>query len=192
MKQTLKNQAKRSGLALTAAVAFVAFGPEAAQAAPAFANATVGLDRFGNLECTFRETGLAPGGQVRYDCTAQDVGVLTQCFLKNKPVGNSKLLVFHDISAAEVENFDVGKNGSIRAAIVTQIPESETASLICTAPSELTVTAVRWCNDALVDLTNNITGAAVAELFANLVTNGSGSVPSCATLATLPGLPPGE
>jgi hypothetical protein len=112
--------------------------------------------------------------------------------LKNRAVGNSKLLVFHDVSAHELVNLDVGNNGSIRAAIVTQIPESETASLTCTAPSELKVSAVRWCDASIVDLTNNLTGASVAELFAHLVANGSGSVPSCATLATLPGLPPGE
>jgi len=192
MKHTPGSQARRAGLALAAAAAFAAFGTGTAQAAPTFTSATVSLDRFGNLECTFRETGLPPGGQVRYDCTSALVGVLTQCFLKNKPVGNSKLLVFQDISAEEVENFDVSRNGAVRAAIVTQIPESETASLLCTAPAELAVTAVRWCNNSLVDLTNNITGATVGELFANLVANASGSVPSCAILANGPFTPPGE
>ena len=191
MKQTLKNQAQRSGLALAAVAVFAALGTGTAQAAT-FASAAVTLDRFGNLECTFRETGLIPGGQVRYDCTSAFVGVLTQCFLKNKPVGNSKLLVFQDISAEEVENFDVSRNGAVRAAIVTQIPESETASLLCTAPAELAVTAVRWCGNSLVDLTNGITGATVGELFANLVANASGSVPSCAILANGPFTPPGE
>lgn len=192
MNHTLKNQAKLSGIALAAVATFSALGIGIVQAAPTFTSANIVLDRFGNLECTFRETGLTPGGQVRYDCTSASVGVNTQCFLKNKPVGNSKLLVFHDISANEVENFDVSRNGQVREAIITQIPESETASLLCTAPSELTVTAVRWCNNSLVDLTNSITGASVGELFTNLVSNGSGSVPSCATLATMPGLPPGE
>lgn len=192
MKQTLKNQAKCSGIALAAVAAFSALGTGTAQAAPTFANANINLDRFGNLECTWKETGLTPGSQVRYDCTSQYVGVNTQCFLKNKPVGNSKLLIFNDISAEEVENIDVNRNGTIRAGIVTPIPESETASLICTAPAELTVTAVRWCNNSLVDLTNSITGATVPELFANLVSNGSGSVPSCATLANGPFTPPGE
>ena len=192
MKHTQGSQTRRAGLALAAAAAFAAFGTGTAQAAPTFTSANVVLDRFGNLECTFRETGLTPGSQVRYDCTSQYVGVNTQCFLKNKPVGNSKLLVFQDISAEEVENFDVSRNGAVRAAIVTQIPESETASLLCTAPAELAVTAVRWCGNSLVDLTNGITGATVGELFANLVANASGSVPSCAILANGPFTPPGE
>jgi len=191
MKQTLRNQARRAGLALAAAAAFAAFGTGTAQAAT-FANATVSLDRFGNLECTFRETGLTPGAQVRYDCTSQYVGVLQQCMLGRKAVGNSKLLIFQDVSAGEVENIDVNRNGAIRDAIVTQIPESETASLLCTAPAELAVTAVRWCGNSLVDLTNGITGATVGELFANLVANASGSVPSCAILANGPFTPPGE
>ena len=195
MKQILEKHATRAGIALAAVAPFAVFGSVLAAppaSGPTFANATVSLDRFGNLECTLRETGLTPGGQVRYDCTSASVGVNTQCMLKNKAVGNSKLLVFHDISAEEVENVDVSKNGAVRAAIITQIPQSETASLTCTAPSEVTVTAVRWCDNSIVDLTNQITGASVPELFANLVPNGSGSVPDCATLSDMPGLPPGE
>ena len=191
MKQTLKNQAQRSGLALAAVAVFAALGTGTAQAAT-FTSAAVVLDRFGNLECVFRETGLNPLAQVRYDCTAAHVGVLTQCFYRNKPVGNNKLFVFHDVSADHLVNLDVNRNGSIRAAIVTLIPESESNALICTGPSEVAVTTVRWCDGSIVDLTNNLTGASVAELFDLLVANGSGSVPSCATLATLPGLPPGH
>ena len=180
-------------MALAAVAAFAAFGIGTAQAAATtFVSANVTLDRFGNLECLFRETGLPPGGTVRYDCTSQYVGVLQQCILKNKPVGNSRLLIFQDISAHEVENFEVARNGQVRAAIVTQIPESENANLICTAPSELTTTAVRWCNASLVDLTNNIVGASTPVLFAQLVINAGGSVPTCAVLANGPFVTPGE
>ncbi len=191
MKHTLINQARRAGIAFAAVAAFSALGTGTAQAA-AFTSATVTLDRFGNLECTLRETGLTPGGQVRYDCTSNYVGVLQQCMLKNKAVGNSKLLIFQDISGEEVENFDVSRNGQVRTAIITQIPESENNALLCTAPSELTTTAVRWCGNSLVDLTNNLTGATVAELFTQLVPNASGSVPSCAVLANGPFETPGE
>ena len=110
-------------------------------------------------------------GVVRYDCTSQYVGTLQQCMLGRKAVGNSKLLIFQDISAEEVENFEVPRNGQVRAAIVTNIPESESNSLICTAPSELTVTAVRWCANSLVDLTNNIVAATAPELFVQLAPN---------------------
>jgi hypothetical protein len=192
MKQIFEKHAKRAGLALAAVAVFAALGTGTAQAEPTFTSADIVLDRFGNLECVFRETGRTLGGQVRYDCTAQYVGFLQQCMLRRKAVGNSKLLIFEDVSAHEVENFDVSNNGQVRAAIVTQIPESEDASLLCTAPSELTVTAVRWCNAALVDLTNGITCAEVGELFAHRVSNGSGSVPSCAVLANGPFATPGE
>lgn len=191
MKHTLKNQAKRASIALAAVATFSVLGIGTAQA-QTFASAQVMLDRLGNLECAFRETGLTPGGTVRYDCTSEYVGVLQQCMLGRRAVGNSKLLIFQDISAHELENFEVPRNGTVRAAIITQIPESENASLLCTAPSELTTTAVRWCNNSLVDLTNNITGATVGELFANLVANASGSVPSCAVLANGPFETPGE
>ena len=191
MKHTLILQAKRAGMALAAVAAFAAFGTGTAQAQE-FVSASVTLDRFGNLECLSRETGLTPGGVVRYDCTSQYVGALQQCMLGRKAVGNSKLLIFQDISGHEVENFEVPRNGTVRAAIITQIPESENANLLCTAPSELTTTAVRWCNASLVDLTNNILGASAPELFSQLVSNASGSVPTCAVLANGPFETPGE
>jgi hypothetical protein len=191
MTHTLKNQAKRAGVALAVAAVLsaIATGPAQAQQ---FASATIALDRFGNLECNFRETGLTPGATVRYDCTAQYVGVLQQCMLKNRAVGNSQLLKFEDIHAHEVENFEVKTNGSVRATILTQTPESESNAIICTAPSELTVTAVRWCGASLVDLTNDKQGATVSELFSQLVSNATGSVPSCAVLAQGPFTTPGE
>ena len=61
MTHMLKNQAKRTGIALAAVVAFSAFGTGTAQA-QVFVSANVTLDRFGNLECLSRETGLPPGG----------------------------------------------------------------------------------------------------------------------------------
>jgi hypothetical protein len=183
MKHTLINQGKRAGIALAAAAAFTALGIGTAQAQE-FASANVSIDREGALECTFRETGLPPGGVVRYDCTAQYVGVRQQCMLKNRPVGNSQLLIFEDISGEEVENFEIPRNGQVRAGIVTPIPESPNTALI--------VTAIRWCNPTLVDLTNNITGVTVAQLFDQLVPNGSGSVPECSVLAGGPFTPPGE
>ena len=192
MKHTLTLHAKRAGIALAAVAAFAALGIGTAQAAPTFVSAQVMLDRLGNLECAFRETGLPPFGVVRYDCTSQYVGVLQQCILGRKAVGNSKLLIFQDISAGEVENFEIPRNGTVRAAIITNIPESENANLLCTAPSELTTTAVRWCSSSLVDLTNNIVGATAPELFVQLVSNASGSVPACNVLANGPFETPGE
>jgi hypothetical protein len=196
MKHTLSGQAKRAGLALAVAVALSTLGIGAAQAAE-FAAATITLENAGeaagSLNCSFRETGLTPGGFVRYDCASQYVGVVEQCMLKNKPVGNSRLYMYNNVHPEEVENLDVKANGSIRASVITQIPEpGEANATICTAPAEVAVTAVRWCNNTLVDLTNNITGGTVAELFATLVNNGTGSVPSCATLANGPFTPPGE
>ena len=187
----VRRSAERTGIVLAAAAAISALGTGTAQALE-FASAAIALDRFGNLECVFRETGLPPGGTVRYDCTGEYVGVLQQCFLRNRPVGNSRLLIFQDISPHELENFEVKNNGQVRGAIITQIPESETNSLICTAPSELTTTAVRWCGNSLVDLTHNITGATLSELFAQLATNASGTMPSCQALANGPFTTPGE
>jgi hypothetical protein len=200
MKQTLKTQATRSGIALAAVAAFAAFGTVLAAppaATPTFTSATITLENAGeaagSLNCSFRETGLTPGGFVRYDCASQYVGVVEQCMYKNKAVGNSRLYIYNDIHPEEVENFDVKSNGSIRASIITQIPQpGEANAIICTAPAEVAATSVRWCNNTLVDLTNSIPGTTAPELFAQLVNNGTGSVPGCATLANGPFTPPGE
>ncbi len=193
MKYTFGKQARRAGLALAAVAGFTVLGIGTAQAQE-FLSTNIALDRFGNLECNFREVGLTAGTQVRYDCSSQYVGVMQQCILKNKPVGNSQLYIFNNIHPEEVENLLVRKNGTIFDTILTAIPEPGEGGqvLICTAPSELTVTAIRWCNNTLTDLTNSVDGGTVAELFANLVPNGSGTVPSCAVLANGPFTTPGE
>jgi len=195
MKHTLINQAKRAGLALAAVAAFAALGIGTAQAQE-FASASITIENAGEaaggLNCSFRETGLIPFSLVRYDCASQYVGVRQQCMLKNRPVGNSQLLIFQNIHPEEVEHFEVKNNGSVRATVVTNIPASETNALICTEPSELTVTAIRWCGNSLTDLTNGVAGPTVMELFEKLVRNGTGSVPGCEVLAEGPFTTPGE
>jgi hypothetical protein len=195
MKRALTHQARRAGFGLAAVVTYAALGIGSAQAQE-FAAASITLENAGeaagSLNCSFRETDLIPFGYVRYDCSSQYVGVLQQCMLKNRPVGNSQLLIFQDIHPADVEVFDVKGNGSIRETVITQIPESESNALICTAPSELTVTAIRWCDNTLTDLTNGVPGTTVPELYDQLVRNGTGSVPSCENLANGPFTTPGE
>ena len=195
MKHVLRKQAKRAGLALAVATALSVLGTAAAQAQE-FAAASITLENAGEsaggLNCSFRETGLTYPGFVRYDCSSEYVGVVQQCILKNRPVGNSQLLIFQDIHPHEVENIEVRRNGTIRSTIIDQIPESESNALICTAPSELVTVAVRWCGNTLTDLTNKIDGPEVTELYAQLVRNGTDGVPSCAELANGPFTPPGE
>lgn len=196
MKHTVKNQARRAGIALAAAAVFGGLGSGTAQAqqGPQFLSTNITLDRFGNLECNFRETGLIPGTFVRYDCSSAFVGVLEQCILKNRPVGNSQLLIFQNIHPEEVENLLVRTSGTIFSTILTNIPEPGEGGqvLTCTVPSELTVTAIRWCNNTLTDLTHNLVGGNVAELSTVLVTNGSGAVPNCDVLSRGPFTTPGE
>jgi len=196
MKQMLKNQAKQTGIALAAVAAFAALGTGSAQAQE-FAAASITLENAGEsagaLNCSFRETGLIPGSQVRYDCASQYVGVMEQCMYRGKPVGNNRLYIYNNIHPEELAHFDVGNNGRVRGTVITQIPQpGENNAILCTAPSEVAVTSIRWCNNQLWDLTNNILGATVAELFDQLEPSGGGSVPGCATLANGPFTTPGE
>jgi hypothetical protein len=196
MKQMLKNQAKQTGIALAAVAAFAALGIGSAQAQE-FAAASITLENAGEsagaLNCSFRETGLIPGSQVRYDCASQYVGVMEQCMYRGKPVGNNRLYIYNNIHPEELAHFDVGNNGRVRGTVITQIPQpGENNAILCTAPSEVAVTSIRWCNNQLWDLTNNIQGATVAELFDQLEPSGGGSVPGCATLANGPFTTPGE
>lgn len=148
----------------------------------------------GALECSFRETGLGAFASVTYSCGATDLGVLTQCFVRNKPVGGSTpvLTVFHNVTAEESEALLARNNGAISATIEVAVPEAGGGEEACTEPAVATVTAARWCNASLVDTTNNIVGATVAELFLQLERNATGTIPDCATLATLPGSGGGE
>ena len=87
MKHPFTHQAKRAGIALAAVAAFSVPGIGTAQAA-SFSIADISINSVGFLECAFKETGLAPGASVDYTCGATDVGWLTQCFIRNKPVAN--------------------------------------------------------------------------------------------------------
>ena len=190
MKHTLINQAKRAGIALAAVAAFSALGTGTAQAA-AFARAEISLDRAGSLTCTFRETGLGAFAQISYTCGAQALGVVSGCFVKNKFVGPTSLVIFKNVSSSEHEGEPTillaKSNGTINATLTAEIPESEGGEF-CTEPAEARTVAVRWCNASLVDVTNNITGASVGELFEQLESTGTSVVvvPTCAELLATP------
>jgi hypothetical protein len=184
MKQTLKNQAKRAGIALAAMAAFTAFGAGTAQAAPTFTRADITLDNAGNLTCGFRETGLGAYSQITYDCGAQALGVVSGCFVKNKFVGPTSTAVFHDVTTEEAIALLAKNNGAINGTITVEAPESHGGGETCTEPAESKPVAVRWCNASLVDITNGIVGASVGELFAQLARTGTSVIvtPTCAEL----------
>ena len=193
MKYTLKNQAKRVGIALAAVAAFSALGIGTAQAA-SFASATVSLDRLGNLQCTFKEVGLGALALINYSCGAEALGVVSGCFVKNKLVANSTLTtaIFKDVAPEEPVALLARNNGVISTTLTTEIPESEGGGEhACTEPAQSQVIAVRWCNVSLVDTTNNIVGTAEGGLFAQLVRTGTTviDVPTCAELLAAPATP---
>ena len=193
MKQTFAEQTKRAGLAL-AAVALSALGTSTALA-QTFTTADLSINSVGFLECAFKETGLAPGAPVDYTCGATDVGWLTQCFIKNKPVSNiaPKLHVAHSADGLTSSRTFVATNrGTITNAILTAYPtveETPHEEPLCPEVEGVTITeeitAIRWCNSLLADETN-IVDAEAPELFLQLKRNGSANIPSCEELAILP------
>ena len=190
MKQTLNNQAKRTGIALAAMAAFTAFGTVLAAppaAAPAFTRADLSLDNAGSLACAFRETGLGAYSQITYDCGAQALGVVSGCFVKNKFVGPTSTAVFHYVTGEEAIALLANNNGTINSTITVEAPESHGGhggGELCTEPAVEQVVTVRWCNASLEDMTNGIVGASVGELFAQLARTGTSVVvtPTCAEL----------
>jgi len=200
MKQTVKNQAKRAGIALAAA--FAAFGTGTAQAAPpppggpTFASASISIEprgeAAGGLTCSWRETGVGPSAVVYYTCTAGVVGALKACVYKGRVIYNSptKLDIFKDVTGEHggAVPFLSQKNGLISASTTTPIPEVEVpegAPVLCTEPSVEEAVAVRWCNASLTDTTNTLVGATVDELFLEFFP-GVGTVPSCNELLATP------
>jgi hypothetical protein len=190
MECTLANQAKRAGLALAAAAAFSAIGTGTAQAQE-FTRAEIGLDRSGNLTCSFRETGLGAQALITYTCGAEALGVVSGCFVRNKFVGPTSLSIFKNVSNAEEGHppapLVAKNNGTINATLTVEIPESHGAE-VCTEPAVQKNIAVRWCNASLVDTTNNIVGASTGELLAQLESTGTAvvPVPTCAELLAAP------
>jgi hypothetical protein len=196
MKHTLTLHAQRAGIALAAAVALSALGTGPAQAQE-FTRAEISLDRAGNLTCTFRETGLGAFSVIAYTCGAEALGVVSGCYVRNKFVGPTAVSIFKDVSSQEHEGqpttLVAKNNGTILATLTAAIPESEGGEQghLCTEPAEERVIAVRWCNASLVDVTNNIVGASVGELFEQLESTGTSAVvvPTCAELQAAPPTP---
>ena len=194
MKDTLAFQAKRAGIALSAVAALSVLGTGNAVAA-SFTRADITLDRAGSLTCTFRETGLGANSLIVYTCGAQALGVVSGCYTsKNKFIGPTAVSIFKDVSNQEHEGepttLIAKNNGAIGATLTAAIPESEGGE-ICTEPAVEKVIAVRWCDTSLVDVTNDIVGAATGELFAQLESTGTSVVivPSCAELLAAPPTP---
>jgi len=195
MKHAFTHQPKRAGVALAAAVALSALGTGTALA-QTFSIADISINSVGFLECAFKETGLGAGASVNYTCGATDVGWLTQCFIRNRPVANiaPKLHVAHSADGLTTSRTLVATSrGTITSGILTAYPTAEEVpgeEPLCPEVEGVTITeeitAIRWCNASLVDTTNNIVGASEPELFLQMKRNGASNVPDCATLATLP------
>lgn len=195
MKQAFAKQTRRPGLALAAAIALSTLGSGTALGQATFVNADLSINSVGFLECAFKETGLTPGAGVSYTCGATDVGWVTQCFIKNKPVSNlpTRLHVAHSADGLISNRMFVASNrGTITNAILTAYPTVEEVPgevPLCPEVEGVTmteeITAIRWCNPTLADETNMVVAEA-SELFLQLKRNGSANVPSCGDLATLP------
>lgn len=195
MQRTFVKQARRAGITLAAVAALSALGIGTAQGQATFVNADLSINSVGFLECAFKETGLTPGAEVVYTCGATDVGWVTQCFVKNKPVANiaPKLHVAHSPDGlTTTQERHASNRGTVTSAILTAYPtvEEEVGLPLCPEVEGITITeeitAIRWCNSLLGDETNNIVGTEAAELFLQLKRNGSADIPSCGVLATLP------
>lgn len=195
MKHTSGCQARLAGITLAVAATFAGLGSGAAQADPAFTGASITINSVGFLNCSFKETGLPPGATVDYTCEATDVGWVTQCFVRSKPVANLPVAL-HVAHAADglvtTQPRTVSRQGTVSSSVLTAYPtaEAEPVNPLCPETEGVTITeeitAIRWCNSKLTDTTNGILGASEPALFLQLVRNGSSAVPDCATLNGLP------
>ena len=193
MKHTPGNQARRAGFALAAVGAFAALSVGAAQAQE-FVSADISIEprgeAAGGLTCSWRETGLGDSEVVYYDCSAAVVSALYACTYKGRVIYESptKLETFTDVTGEHGSvPFLAQKNGHVNGSTTAPIPEREVpeGQELCTAPSEQEVVAVRWCDASLTDVTNNVFGASVGELFKEFI-SGVGTVASCPELLASP------
>ncbi|TCV89634.1 hypothetical protein [Sulfurirhabdus autotrophica] len=195
MKYTFKKHAKLSGIALAAMAALSMLETGAAQAAN-FAIAGITVNSVGFLDAAFKETGLGAGASINYTSGATDVGWLTQCFVRSKPVANiaPRLHVAHAADGLTTDRTLLASNrGTISSSILTAYPtaaENEGVPPLCPEVEGVTmteeITAIRWCNATLTDTTTPLQGATMPELFLQITRNGTGTVPGC---GALPGMP---
>lgn len=195
MNYPFGKQAHRSGIALAALAAVTALGIGTAQAA-SFASASISINSVGFLDASFKETALDPAASVDYTSGATDVGWMTQCFIRNKPVANiaPRLHVAHAADGLTSDRTLLASNrGTITGSILTAYPTAEETHgevPLCPEVEGVTITeeitAIRWCNASLTDTTNNIVGASEPSLFLQIKRNGSSAVPDCSALAGMP------
>ena len=190
MKHTFAMQAKRAGLALAAVSALSALGIGTAQAQE-FASAVIKLDNAGNLVCKFRETGLLPNSLVDYDCSAEGVGVVSACFIKNKFVPDSfSVAIVKNVSGHESDAVLAKNNGAINSTMTVEVPEGGgEAQCNHGSGAEPQTVAVRWCNMQLLDVTNNIVGATEYQLTDILLRTDQevAPLPTCTEILASPG-----
>ena len=207
MKHTLKNQSKRAGIVLTAAVAFAIFGTGTAQA-QTFTSVDFSIEKrtseakevaAGDLNCSFRESDLGPYALVSYNCHADAVAFVEGCVYKNRLISDTELTTATDVSNVEdnheAELYIAKANGSINVTVITTIPhaahggggETELCPHIeVNGPEpEQEVIAIRWCNVSLTDTTNDLVGGTATELFEEF-NAGAGVVPSCEEILAAP------
>lgn len=186
MKHTFSKRTTQIGIAVAAAVSLTALVLGTAQAAQ-FQSAGINIEprgeALGGITCTWRETGLTPSNTVYYACTGGAVAVLYACTYKGRVIYQSptRTDVFTNVVGEHgTVPFLAQKNGQINASTTTPIPEIEVpeGQELCTAPSEQTVVAVRWCNASLTDTTNNILATTVPVLFQRFIA-GVGADPAC-------------
>ncbi len=195
MKYTFGKQARRAGLALAAVAGFTVLGIGTAQAQE-FTSASISLDQAGNMVCKFRETGLVPLSLVTYDCSAEGVGVVSACFIKNKFVPDSfSVSIVKNVTTEESEPVLAKNNGAINTSIVVEVPEGGgEAQCNEAAGAEPHTVAVRWCQMQLKDVTNSIVGASVFQLTDILTRTGDqvAPIPTCTEILAAPGDGGGE
>jgi len=206
MKHTLKNQSKRTSIAL-AVVAIATFGTGTAQAAT-FTSVDFSIEKrtseakevaAGDLNCSFRESDLGPYALVTYECNAAAVAVVEGCIYKGRLISATESSVFTNVSNVEdgheAEIYLAKANGSINGTVITTIPhaahggggEAELCPHIeVNGPEPVQeVIAIRWCNVSLTDTTNNLEGGTATELFQEF-NAGAGAVPSCEEILATP------
>ena len=190
MKHTFGKQAKRAGLALAAVAAFTALGIGTAQAQQ-FVSAGISLDNAGNMVCKFRETGLGALALVTYDCSAEGVGVVSACFVKNKFVPDSfSVAIVKNVTVEESTPLLAKNNGAINGTITVEVPEGGgEATCNEAAGAEPHTVAVRWCQMQLKDVTNNIVGTSVFQLTDTLLRTDAQvpPIPTCTEILASPG-----
>jgi hypothetical protein len=170
MRRIIGQWRRGVGLALAVLGLTVGFGAGVAGAgSPHFISADIDIASNGNLECSFKEAGLA-NDTVDIACAAPTADATYFCINRggNHPSATNKETVSGAVGVTQT--FAPSRNGQTTGTV--SVPPPGPGGFTCPGNQTLTLVEVTYHNATLTDVTNNVLGATETSLSSGCLLTG--------------------